>query len=137
MDGADKEKTSRSRSTPNKLSSSIRSSLSWTTRRMEDVFGGGSRQSRNSSRAAEDEEALRWPAIERLPTYERLRTSIIKSFLEGDNKGGHGNDKLAPREVDVRKLGIDDRQKFINALFKVAEEDNEKFLKRFKNRIGN
>ncbi|XVE52031.1 hypothetical protein DITRI_Ditri02bG0087600 [Diplodiscus trichospermus] len=135
MDGADKEKPSRSRSTPNNLSSSIRSSLSRTTRTMEDVFGGGSRQSRHSSRAAEDEEALRWAAIEKLPTYERLRTSIIKSFVEGDNQGGHDDEKLAPREVDVRKLDIDDRQKFINALLKVAEEDNEKFLKRFRNRV--
>ncbi|XVF24907.1 hypothetical protein REPUB_Repub13aG0168200 [Reevesia pubescens] len=127
MDGTEKARTSRSRS-KNNMSSSIRSSLSKSTRRIEDVFAGGSR----NSRAQEDEEALRWAAIEKLPTYKRLRTSIINSFVEA---GDGNNDKFAPREVDVRKLDMDDRQKFINALFKVAEEDNEQFLKRFRNRV--
>ncbi|WRX27542.1 ABC-transporter, partial [Theobroma cacao] len=130
MDGTENARTSRS--------SSIRSSLSWTTRRMEDVFARASQLSGNSTPAEEEEEVLRWAAIEKLPTYKRLRTSIIKSFAEsGDPQGqGHGNrHKFAPREVDVRKLEMDDRQKFINAVFKVAEEDNEKFLKRFRNRV--
>ncbi|XVF26839.1 hypothetical protein REPUB_Repub14bG0053800 [Reevesia pubescens] len=133
MDGTEKARTSRSRSSQNNLSSSIRNSLSRTTVRMEDVFAGGS----PNSRVQEDEEALRWAAIEKLPTYDRLRTSIIKSFVgSDDHQASHGNDdKLASREVDVRKLDMDDRQKFINALFKVAEEDNEKFLKRFRNRV--
>ncbi|KAK6268106.1 hypothetical protein QUC31_012266, partial [Theobroma cacao] len=138
MDGTENARTSRSRSGHNNLGSSIRSSLSWTTRRMEDVFARASQLSGNSTPAEEEEEALRWAAIEKLPTYKRLRTSIIKSFAEsGDPQGqGHGNrHEFAPREVDVRKLEMDDRQKFINAVFKVAEEDNEKFLKRFRNRV--
>ncbi|XVF86695.1 hypothetical protein PTKIN_Ptkin18bG0062800 [Pterospermum kingtungense] len=129
MDGAEKARSSRSRSSHNNLSSSIKN-----------VFAGGSRLSGNSTsrRVAEDEEALRWAAIEKLPTYDRLRTSIIKSFegsTDDHHQDGHGNDKFVSREVDVRKLDIDDRQKFINALLKVAEEDNEKFLKRFRNRV--
>ncbi|KAK6264133.1 hypothetical protein SCA6_019567, partial [Theobroma cacao] len=138
MDGTENGRTSRSRSGHNNLGSSSRSSLSWTTRRMEDVFARASQLSGNSTPAEEEEEALRWAAIEKLPTYKRLRTSIIKSFAEsGDPQGqGHGNrHEFAPREVDVRKLEMDDRQKFINAVFKVAEEDNEKFLKRFRNRV--
>ncbi|OMO66549.1 ABC-2 type transporter [Corchorus olitorius] len=126
-------------------SRSIKRSLSKTGRKMEDVLGGAMslsrKYSRSSSRAEEEEEALIWAAIEKLPTYNRLRTSIIKSFLDGDddNNQVHGSNnyhhKFATREVDVRKLDMDDRQMFINALFKVAEEDNEKFLKRFRNRI--
>ncbi|XP_022777195.1 ABC transporter G family member 36-like isoform X2 [Durio zibethinus] len=117
------------------MSNSIRSSLSSTARRTEDVFAGASRNCR-AQEEEEEEEALQWAAIEKLPTYDRLRTSIIKSFVAGSDHHGHGNDdKLAPREVDVRKLDMDDRQKFINALFKVADEDNEKFLKRFRNRV--
>ncbi|XP_021295214.1 ABC transporter G family member 29-like isoform X2 [Herrania umbratica] len=138
MDGSENARTSRSRSGHNNLGSSIRSSLSWTSRRMEDVFAGASRLSGSSTRAEEEEEALRWAAIEKLPTYKRLRTSIIKSFAESSDHQdqGHGNrHEFAPREVDVRKLEMDDRQKFINAVFKVAEEDNEKFLKRFRNRV--
>ncbi|CAN7074712.1 unnamed protein product [Brassica oleracea var. botrytis] len=66
-----------------------------------------------------DEEALTRAALEKLPTFTRLRTTIIQ-----------------PRElVDVTKLGVGDRQKFIDSVFKVTDEDNEKFLKKFRNRI--
>ncbi|KAA8540360.1 hypothetical protein F0562_024721 [Nyssa sinensis] len=85
---------------------------------------------RRSIRADEDEEALRWAAIEKLPTYNRLRTSIMKSFLDNGN-----NNNVVHKEVDVRKLDMNDRQQFIERLFKATEEDNEKFLKKFRNRI--
>ncbi|XP_023641554.1 ABC transporter G family member 29 [Capsella rubella] len=67
-----------------------------------------------------DEEALKWAALEKLPTFTRLRTTII-----------HPHEDL----VDVTKLGVDDRQKFIDSIFNATDEDNEKFLKKFKNRI--
>lgn len=98
---------------------------------MEDVFAGGRSSRRSSRRAEEDEEALKWAAIEKLPTYDRLRTSIMQSFVEHEV---HGN-TVVNKEVDVTKLGLNDRQKFIDQLFKVAEEDNEKFLQKFKNRL--
>ncbi|CAA7057995.1 unnamed protein product [Microthlaspi erraticum] len=66
-----------------------------------------------------DEDALRWAALEKLPTFARLRTTVIE----------HHN------LVDVTKLGVDDRQKFIDSIFKVAEEDNEKFLEKLRKRI--
>ncbi|KAL1814400.1 hypothetical protein ACET3Z_016974 [Daucus carota] len=88
---------------------------------------------RRSSRAAdEDEEALRWAALEKLPTYDRLRTTIMKNYnAESRNQG------LTPahKEVDVRKLGVDDKQQFIDKLFKVAEEDNERFLLKLRDRV--
>ncbi|KAH0943589.1 hypothetical protein HID58_003226 [Brassica napus] len=66
-----------------------------------------------------DEETLTWAALEKLPTFTRLRTTIIQ-----------------PHElVDVTKLGVGDRQKFIDSVFKVTDEDNEKFLKKFRSRI--
>ncbi|KAF7135728.1 hypothetical protein RHSIM_Rhsim08G0227200 [Rhododendron simsii] len=112
---------------------------------MEEVFGGGgggsgSQVRRAPSHAEEDEEALKWAALEKLPTYARLRTSIMKSFMDS---GGHENitsnntniNKVVHKEVDVRKLDVNDRQQFIDRLFRVAEEDNEKFLKKFRNRI--
>ncbi|MBA0812281.1 hypothetical protein Gohar_026261, partial [Gossypium harknessii] len=107
--------------------SSIGRSLSRSSWNMEDVFSG----SRRSSRVEDDEEALKWAAIERLPTYDRLRTSIMQSFVDHEIIGN----KMEHREVDVRNLDMNDRQKFIDMLFKVAEEDNEKFLKKFRNRI--
>ncbi|XWS11987.1 hypothetical protein CRYUN_Cryun37aG0051900 [Craigia yunnanensis] len=110
--------------------SSIGRSLSRSNWSMEDVFSG-SKQSRRSSRVDEDEEALKWAAIEKLPTYDRLRTSIMQSFVDHEIVGN----KVEHRAVDVTKLDMNDRQKFIDMLFKVAEEDNERFLKKFRNRI--
>ncbi|KAK4413837.1 ABC transporter G family member 36 [Sesamum alatum] len=92
---------------------------SWS---MEEAFPGG----RRSVRAEEDEEALRWAALEKLPTYDRLRKSVFKTFVESE---------VVHREVDVRKLDVNDRQEFIDRFFRVAEEDNEKFLKKLRNRI--
>ncbi|KAJ4957429.1 hypothetical protein NE237_024540 [Protea cynaroides] len=108
--------------------SGSRSRNSWG---VEDVFARSSR-SRMSGRVDDDEEALRWAALEKLPTYDRLRTTIMKSFLENDQEQGN---KLVHKEVDVRKLDMNDRQQFIERIFKVAEEDNEKFLRKLRNRI--
>ncbi|VVA97859.1 unnamed protein product [Arabis nemorensis] len=66
-----------------------------------------------------DGEALKWAALEKLPTFTRLRTTIFQPY----------------DLVDVTKLGVDDRQKFIDSIFKVTEEDNEKFLKKLRKRI--
>ncbi|XP_047160800.1 ABC transporter G family member 36-like isoform X1 [Vigna umbellata] len=112
------------------LSRSISRSLSRSSWRMEGVFASG-RYSRRTSNIDEDEEALKWAAIERLPTYDRLRTSILQTFAEGD----HARPNLQHREVDVRKLDVNERQEFIDRIFKVAEEDNEKYLSKFRNRL--
>ena len=101
------------------------SKANWT---MEKVFGGPN-PIRRSIHADEDEEALRLAALEKLPTYSSMRTSIIKSFIE------NGDKKVVHKEVEVRNLDLNDRQKFIDGLFKVAEEDNEKFLQKFRHRI--
>ena len=140
MDGVDRVKmVSGRRATrnpsPNRSMNRSHRRANWS---MEDVFAIGSQARRSSVRAEEDEEALRWAAIEKLPTYDRLRTTIIKSFM--DNNGAASNvtnihKMVTHKEVDVRKLDINDRQEFIDRMFKVAEEDNEKFLQKFRNRI--
>ncbi|KAF3450694.1 hypothetical protein FNV43_RR06783 [Rhamnella rubrinervis] len=107
---------------------SISRSMSRASWNMEEVFAS-SRGSRRNSHFDEDEEALKWAAIEKLPTYDRLRTSVMQSFAENEAPN------VRHREVDVRKLDLNDKQKFIDAIFRVAEEDNEKFLKKFRNRI--
>ncbi|GLU14435.1 hypothetical protein SLE2022_310060 [Rubroshorea leprosula] len=132
MEGYGVEKARASgRRTSRNFSSSISRSLSRSNWGMEDVFSGSRNSRRSSRRAEEDEEALKWAAIEKLPTYDRLRTSIMQSFLEHDV---HGN-QVVHKEVDVTKLDVSDRQKFIDQIFKIAEEDNEKFLKKFRSRI--
>ncbi|KAL2332424.1 hypothetical protein Fmac_020005 [Flemingia macrophylla] len=85
--------------------------------------GGGDDVFSRSCREEDDEEALKWVALERLPTYNRLRKGLLTA--------SHG----AVNEVDVTDLSFQDRHKLLDRLVKVAEEDNEKFLLRLKERI--
>lgn len=80
----------------------------------------------------EDEEALRWAAIQKLPTYNRLRTSLLQSVVEVEN---HAT-KILHKQVDVRKLDANDRQEFMESNFKVVEEDNDKFFRKLRDRIN-
>ncbi|AET01511.2 drug resistance transporter-like ABC domain protein [Medicago truncatula] len=114
------------------LSRSISRSLSRSSWKMEEVFASG-RYSRRTSQVDEDEEALKWAAIEKLPTYDRLRTSIMQTFTEGDQP--QPGNRQQHKEVDVTKLDMNERQQIIDKIFKVAEEDNEKYLRKFRNRI--
>lgn len=127
---AEQERRSRRRTTSRSLSKSLsRAAASWGVEM--DPFGGVDRR---SSRAAdEDEEALRWAALEKLPTYDRLRTTIIKNYAASSRN--HNQGVPLHKEVDVRKLGMDDKQQFIDKLFRVAEEDNERFLRKFRDRV--
>ncbi|XP_047960901.1 pleiotropic drug resistance protein 1-like isoform X1 [Salvia hispanica] len=72
----------------------------------------------------DDEEALIWAAIERLPTFDRLRRGILVG-----SEGGFG-------EIDdVRNLEFQERKNLLDRLVRDAREDNEKFLLKLKNRI--
>ncbi|XP_068648074.1 pleiotropic drug resistance protein 1-like [Aristolochia californica] len=76
-----------------------------------------------SSREEDDEEALRWAALEKLPTYNRLRKGIL---------AGTAGELT---EVDINSLGFQEKKVLLDRLVRVAEEDNEKFLMKLKNRI--
>lgn len=78
------------------------------------------------SRREDDEEELKWAAIERLPTYDRLRKGMLKQALD-DGRVGYA-------EVDVTNLGTHDKQHLIESILKVVEEDNERFLLRLRER---
>lgn len=80
----------------------------------------------NQSERQNDEEELRWAAIERLPTYDRLRKSVISQVLD--------NGKVVHGEVDVTKLGMQDKKQLMESILKVVEEDNEKFLRKLRDR---
>ncbi|KAF3791865.1 ABC transporter G family member 37 [Nymphaea thermarum] len=79
--------------------------------------------SRSSRDGEDDEEALKWAALEKLPTYDRIRRGILSGVAGG------------VAEVDVRKLGFVERESLLDRLVRVAEEDNEKFLLRLKERV--
>ncbi|KAL5822738.1 hypothetical protein ACOSQ4_020638 [Xanthoceras sorbifolium] len=77
---------------------------------MERVLSGGPKPD------SEDEEAMTWAAME-----------------EGEND--HGSCKIVQKEVDVKKMDANDKKLFIERNLKVAEQDNDKFLKKFRDRI--
>ncbi|KAK6162154.1 hypothetical protein DH2020_001995 [Rehmannia glutinosa] len=76
-----------------------------------------------SSVEADDEEALKWAALEKLPTNLRIRRGIL---TEEEGK---------PREVDIKNLGLVERKNLVERLLKIAEKGNEKFLLKLKERI--
>lgn len=76
-----------------------------------------------SSREEDDEEALKWAAIEKLPTYLRIQRGIL---AEEEGK---------TREIDITTLGLIEKKNLLERLVKIAEEDHEKFLLRLKERI--
>ncbi|CAK9186775.1 unnamed protein product [Ilex paraguariensis] len=76
-----------------------------------------------SSREEDDEEALKWAALEKLPTYLRIRRGILTE------EGGQS------REIDIANLGPVEKKNLMERLVKIAEEDNEKFLMKLKERI--
>ncbi|KAJ1438250.1 P-loop containing nucleoside triphosphate hydrolase [Sesbania bispinosa] len=72
----------------------------------------------STSEREDDEEALKWAAIERLPTYLRIRRSILNN-----------------EEVDIKKLGLTERKILLEKLVNIADEDNEKFLLKLRERM--
>ncbi|CAK9166553.1 unnamed protein product, partial [Ilex paraguariensis] len=76
-----------------------------------------------SSREEDDEEALKWASLEKLPTFKRLKKGLL-----------HGSTGVT-NEVDVENLGFEQRKALIERLIKVAEEDNEQFLLKLRDRI--
>ncbi|EEF43174.1 ATP-binding cassette transporter, putative [Ricinus communis] len=88
----------------------------------------------NSSVTEEDEELhLLWAAIERLPTFKRLRTSIF-DFNHG-NEGRNGKEVEGKRTNDVTKLGAVERHLFIEKLINHIQSDHLLLLQKLRDRI--
>ncbi|KAG8375490.1 hypothetical protein BUALT_Bualt10G0105300 [Buddleja alternifolia] len=79
--------------------------------------------SRSSREPDDDEEALKWAALEKLPTYLRIRRGILTE------------EKGQTREIDIKNLGLVERKNLVERLLEIAEEGNEKFLLKLKERI--
>lgn len=57
-----------------------------------------------SSRDEDDEEALRWAALEKLPTYDRARTAVL-AMPEGEL-----------REINIQRLGVHERHALLQRI---------------------
>lgn len=88
----------------------------WSKNTLEDVFS-------QSSRNEDDEEVLKWAALERQPTYNRIRKGIL-SGVAGELK-----------EVSIKDLGYQERKNLLERLISVGEKDIENFLLKLKDRI--
>ena len=71
----------------------------------------------------EDEEALRWAALERLPTYSRVRRGIFTNVV-GDTK-----------EIDVGELQAQEQKLVLDRLVNSVEDDPERFFDRMRKRF--
>ncbi|CAN4105847.1 unnamed protein product [Withania somnifera] len=103
------------------------SGRSWASASFREVFtvpGGDVFQ--RSGRENDDEDELKWAAIQRLPTYDRLRKGILKQTLD--------DGKIVHQEVDVTNLGLQDKKQLMESILRIVEEDNEKFLLRLRAR---
>ncbi|KAF7126903.1 hypothetical protein RHSIM_Rhsim11G0102000 [Rhododendron simsii] len=77
----------------------------------------------------DDECASQWAEIDRLPTFERLRSSLFDEN-NGNKVGIHGK-----RVIDVTKLGAPERHMFVEKLIKHVEDDNLRLLQKMRRRI--
>ncbi|KAF7127841.1 hypothetical protein RHSIM_Rhsim11G0101100 [Rhododendron simsii] len=85
--------------------------------------------STSASDVVENEHALQWDELYRLPTVKRLRSSL---FDENDESKA---DAPGKRVVDVTKLGALERRKFVKKIIKHIEYDNLRLLQNVRNRI--
>ncbi|KAK1358246.1 pleiotropic drug resistance protein 1-like [Heracleum sosnowskyi] len=83
-----------------------------------DVFAKSNHQVEN------DEEALKWASLEKLPTFDRLRKGLL-----------YGSQGTGVNEVDVHDLGYNERKRILDRLLNVVDEDNEKLLRKLRERV--
>ncbi|KAL5568890.1 hypothetical protein UlMin_025465 [Ulmus minor] len=101
------------------------SKRSWASTSFREVWTGQGEVFQRSGRE-NDEEELKWAAIERLPTFDRLRKGMLKQVLD--------DGKVNYEEVDVTNLGMEEKKNLMESMLKVVEEDNEQFLRRLRDR---
>ncbi|KAL3538335.1 hypothetical protein ACH5RR_001701 [Cinchona calisaya] len=105
-------------------------SLRLSMQRVGSSFRSNSVLSTGRDDNLDEERALQWAAIERLPTFERLRSSLF------DEHDGNEADGKRKRLIDVTKLGALERHVFIEKLIKHIEYDNLRLLQKIRKRMN-
>lgn len=113
---------SRSRRASNSMSNSRRESFS--SYPASQAFGSNPLEaaSRQSNREY-DEEALKWAALEKLPTYDRIRTSVLKKHTG------------SVHQVDVQDLSMMDFQDLLEKVHRNQEDENEQLVFKMRKRL--
>ncbi|KAF8398268.1 hypothetical protein HHK36_017195 [Tetracentron sinense] len=103
---------------------SLRSASKKMFQRSESIFA----TTASTRRSNDDEEDLRWAALEKLPTYDRLTVSLLRVDQSKSGKRIHD-------QVDVRNIGLEARQDLVDRLVHIVEHDNEFFVQKLRERI--
>ncbi|KAF7026533.1 hypothetical protein CFC21_038644 [Triticum aestivum] len=108
------------------------SAASWGSRRSfsihsqaADPFGRAASQQGHH----DDEENLRWAALEKLPTYDRMRRAVVHGGAAVD---GHENTEMEGL-VDINRLASGEAGRAL--LERVFQDDSERFLRRLRDRV--
>lgn len=95
----------------------------------EDPFA----RSQSEHEHRDDEENLRWAALEKLPTYDRMRQGILRRALDQQQGSGGGGGGGGVEIVDIHKLAAGDGGRAL--LERLFQDDSERFLRRLRDRI--
>ncbi|XP_021748020.1 ABC transporter G family member 34-like isoform X1 [Chenopodium quinoa] len=77
--------------------------------------------------AVEEEVERRWAALQRLPTYTSIRKGLLRLVID--------DGKVDIKEIDLQKLGKQEKKVLIESLLKGIQEDTENFLRKLRDRI--
>ncbi|XP_017984115.1 PREDICTED: pleiotropic drug resistance protein 2 [Theobroma cacao] len=125
LSGDDLARSMSSPSISPKMSLGSGSRRGWASASIREAWNSQTDVFQRSGRE-EDEEELKWAAIERLPTYDRLRRGMLKHVLD--------EGKVGYEEVDITNLDMQDKKNLMQSVLRVVEEDNERFLLRLRER---
>eukprot|EP00253_Pinus_taeda_P012447 PITA_12447 len=81
----------------------------------------------------EEEQQMIWAAIERLPTNERVRNSILNDVVIAAAGSSHIHNHL--QQIDVANIPLETRKKLVKRLVGVTDQDNEHFLQKLHQRL--
>ncbi|XVF82763.1 hypothetical protein PTKIN_Ptkin16aG0075400 [Pterospermum kingtungense] len=123
--GDDLARSMSNRSMSRRMSMGSASRRGWASASVREAWNSQTDVFQRSGRE-EDEEELKWAAIERLPTYDRLRKGILKHVLD--------EGKVGYEEVDIANLDMHEKKNLMESILRVVEEDNERFLLRLRER---
>lgn len=103
---------------------SLRSASKNMFHRSESIFA----TTASTRRSNDDEDDLKWAALEKLPTYDRITVSFLR---QGQTKSG----RYTHDQADVRKVGLEKRQELVDRLVHIVDNDNEFFVQKLRERI--
>ncbi|KAH7863963.1 hypothetical protein Vadar_024070 [Vaccinium darrowii] len=115
---------------PDGLARAASSRRGWRAGSIREVWQGVpdvfERNSTRRTTVVDDEEELKWAAIERLPTYDRMKKGMLRQVMS--------NGRVMANEVDVTNLEVEHKKQLMESILKVVEDDNERFLLRLRDR---